>query len=118
LWHGEEDPARLLLAAALERIIAVDLADNDQLVGVALTDGEREIILVSSGGKAIRFNENEVRHMGREATGVRGIRLGAGRDLIALIVVGEGHGSPPRPAATANSPRSRSFPRTGVVARA
>ena len=72
-------------------IIAVDLADNDQLVGVSLTDGEREIILVSSGGKAIRFHENEVRHMGREAAGVRGIRLGPGHDLIALIVVGEGH---------------------------
>jgi DNA gyrase subunit A len=72
-------------------IIAVDLADNDQLVGVAITDGQREIILVSSGGKAIRFHENEVRHMGREAAGVRGIRLGPGHDLIALIVVGEGH---------------------------
>ncbi len=72
-------------------IIAVDLADNDQLVGVSLTDGEREVILVSSGGKAIRFNENEVRHMGREAAGVRGIRLGGGQEVIALIVVGEGH---------------------------
>ncbi len=72
-------------------IIAVDLADNDQLVGVAITDAEREIILVSSGGKAIRFHENEVRHMGREATGVRGIRLSPGHDLIALIVVGTGH---------------------------
>ncbi|HLJ38675.1 MAG TPA: DNA gyrase subunit A [Steroidobacteraceae bacterium] len=72
-------------------IIAVDLADNDQLVGVALTDGEREIILVSSGGKAIRFHEGEVRYMGREAAGVRGIRLGAGQEVIALIVVGEGH---------------------------
>ena len=72
-------------------IIAVDLADNDQLVGVAITDGEREVILVSSGGKAIRFHENEVRHMGRDATGVRGIRLGPGHDLIALIVVGAGH---------------------------
>ena len=72
-------------------IIAVDLAANDQLVGVALTDGEREIMLVSSGGKAIRFHEREVRHMGREAAGVRGIRLGPGQDLIALIVVGEGH---------------------------
>jgi DNA gyrase subunit A len=71
-------------------IIAVDLADNDQLVGVAITDGEREIILVSSGGKAIRFHEQEVRDMGREAAGVRGIRLGTGQDLIALIVVGEG----------------------------
>jgi DNA gyrase subunit A len=72
-------------------IIAVDLADNDQLVGVALTDGEREIILVSSGGKAIRFSEDAVRHMGREATGVRGIRLAEGQAVIALIVVGEGH---------------------------
>src|SRR5690349_10905174 len=47
-------------------IIAVDLADNDRLVGVAITDGEREIMLVSSGGKAIRFHEQEVRYMGRE----------------------------------------------------
>ena len=74
-------------------IIAVDLADNDQLVGVALTDAEREIMLVSSGGKAIRFHESEVRHMGREAAGVRGIRLGAGQDVIALIVVGEDPGA-------------------------
>jgi DNA gyrase subunit A len=72
-------------------IIAVDLVDNDQLVGVALTDGEREVVLVSSGGKAIRFHESEVRHMGREAAGVRGIRLLTGQALIALIVVGDGH---------------------------
>jgi DNA gyrase subunit A len=73
-------------------IIAVDLAENDQLVGVAVTDGEREIILVSSGGKAIRFHEDEVRYMGREAAGVRGIRLGTGQEVIALIVVGQGDG--------------------------
>ena len=72
-------------------IIAVDLADNDRLVGVAITDGQREIILVSSGGKAIRFHEDEVRPMGREAAGVRGIKLGDGQELIALIVVGDGH---------------------------
>jgi DNA gyrase subunit A len=72
-------------------IIGVDLRDNDRLVGVALTDGLQEIILVSSGGKAIRFNEDEVRPMGREAAGVRGIRLGDGQELIALIVVGEGN---------------------------
>jgi DNA gyrase subunit A len=71
-------------------IIAVDLADNDQLVGVAITDGEREIILVSSGGKAIRFHESEVRYMGREAAGVRGIRLLAAQEVIALIVIGAG----------------------------
>ena len=72
-------------------IIAVDLADNDRLVGVAVTDGQREVILVSSGGKAIRFPEGEVRPMGREAAGVRGIKLGEAQELIALIVIGEGH---------------------------
>jgi DNA gyrase subunit A len=72
-------------------IIGVDLHDNDRLVGVALTDGQREIILVSSGGKAIRFHEDEVRPMGREAAGVRGIKLGDDQELIALIVVGEGN---------------------------
>ncbi len=72
-------------------IIALDLAENDRLVGVGLTDGTKEIILVSSGGKAIRFNESEVRPMGREAAGVRGIKLGEGYELIALIVVGEGN---------------------------
>ncbi len=72
-------------------IIGVDLRDNDRLVGVALTDSTREVILVSSGGKAIRFHEEEVRPMGREAAGVRGIKLGEGQELIALIVVGEGN---------------------------
>jgi len=72
-------------------IIAVDLADNDRLVGVAITDSQREIILVSSGGKAIRFHEDEVRPMGREAAGVRGIKLGEAQELIALIVVGDGN---------------------------
>ncbi|HTX24141.1 MAG TPA: DNA gyrase subunit A [Steroidobacteraceae bacterium] len=71
-------------------IIAVDLRSNDRLVGVALTDGQREIILCTSGGKAIRFNEDEVRTMGRDATGVRGVKLGPGQELISLIVVGEG----------------------------
>ena len=71
-------------------IIALGLDTNDRLVGVALTDGRREIILSSSGGKSIRFNEEEVRPMGREATGVRGIKLGEGQQLISLIVVGEG----------------------------
>ena len=54
-------------------IIAVDLHENDKLVGVALTDGEREVVLVTSGGKAIRFAEDEVRAMRRDAAGVRGI---------------------------------------------
>jgi DNA gyrase subunit A len=71
-------------------IIAVNLDNNDRLVGVALTDTTRDIILSSSGGKSIRFHEEEVRPMGREATGVRGIKLSEGQELISLIVVGEG----------------------------
>ena len=72
-------------------IIAVDLRDSDQLVGVQLTDGQREIMLFTSGGKCIRFSEEEVRPMGRDSTGVRGVKLGEGQTLIALIVVGDGH---------------------------
>jgi DNA gyrase subunit A len=71
-------------------IIAVDLRDNDRLVGVALTDGRREIMLCTSGGKAIRFHEEEVRAMGREAAGVRGVSLGDGQEVIALIAVCDG----------------------------
>ena len=71
-------------------IIAVDLRADDKLVGVALTDGAREIVLVTSGGKAIRFPEHEVRAMGRDATGVRGITLAPDQEVIALIVVAAG----------------------------
>jgi DNA gyrase subunit A len=71
-------------------IIAVDLRDDDQLVGVALTDGQREIMLFTSGGKAIRFKEEEVRAMGRDSTGVRGVKLADDQFVISLIVVGEG----------------------------
>jgi DNA gyrase subunit A len=72
-------------------IIGLDLRGDDTLVGVALTDGTCDILLCTSGGKAIRFHEEEVRPMGRDATGVRGVRLGEGQRLIALLVVGEGH---------------------------
>ena len=72
-------------------IIAVDLADNDRLVGVALTQGASDLMLVSSSGKAVRFAERLVRPMGRLARGVRGIRIGANQEVIALIPMdGEG----------------------------
>jgi DNA gyrase subunit A len=71
-------------------IIAVDLREGDRLVGVGLTDGQRDIILCSSGGKAIRFKEDEVRPMGRDSTGVRGIKLAEGQEVISLVVVGDG----------------------------
>jgi DNA gyrase subunit A len=72
-------------------IIAVDLKDDDRLVSVALTNGSNEVMLFSSHGKAIRFHEEEVRAMGRDAAGVRGIRLADDARVIALIVLGEGH---------------------------
>jgi DNA gyrase subunit A len=71
-------------------IIAVSLEPSDCLVGVALTDGEREILLSTTDGKAIRFAEDQVRPMGREAAGVRGIKLADGQRVTSLIVLGEG----------------------------
>jgi DNA gyrase subunit A len=68
-------------------IIAVDLGPGDYLIGVALTDGTRDIMLFSDAGKAVRFVEDEVRPMGRAACGVRGMRLIEGQKVIALIVV-------------------------------
>jgi DNA gyrase subunit A len=71
-------------------IIAIDLRNDDKLVDVAITDGESEILLVASTGKAIRFRESDVRPMGRGAAGVRGIKLPEGHEVIALTIVGEG----------------------------
>ena len=67
-------------------IIAVDLRADDELVDVALTNGKNDILLFCDGGRVIRFNEDDVRAMGRQATGVRGMRLKDGEHLIALIV--------------------------------
>ncbi|MDR1529960.1 MAG: DNA gyrase subunit A [Burkholderiales bacterium] len=67
-------------------IIAVDLVDGDYLIGAALTDGQHDVMLFSSGGKAVRFDENDVRAMGRAAKGVRGMMLPKGQRVIALLV--------------------------------
>jgi DNA gyrase subunit A len=67
-------------------IIAVGLDEGDKLVGVAITDGTRDVILCSSGGKAIRFAEGDVRAMGRTAAGVRGIRVPQDEEVISLII--------------------------------
>ncbi len=68
-------------------LIAIDLREGDQLVDVAITDGQRDIMLLTDAGQAIRFHEEGVRAVGRSASGVRGIRLEAGQRVIALIVV-------------------------------
>jgi DNA gyrase subunit A len=67
-------------------IIAVDLDDGDVLVGAALTDGKHDVMLFSDAGKAVRFDENDVRPMGRTARGVRGMNLEEGQNVIALLV--------------------------------
>jgi len=70
-------------------IIALDLRGDDELVGVAITDGSRDVMLCTSAGKAIRFSEEQVRTMGRTACGVRGVRLQPGQRVISLIIVSE-----------------------------
>ena len=71
-------------------IIALDLKEGDELIGVDLTDGGQDIMLFSSAGKAVRFDERSVRPMGRAAAGVRGIRLDPGQRVISLVVAREG----------------------------
>ncbi len=67
-------------------IIAVNLDDGDVLIGAAITDGAHDVMLFSDSGKAVRFDENDVRPMGREARGVRGMQLEDGQTVIALLV--------------------------------
>jgi DNA gyrase subunit A len=67
-------------------IIAVDLDDGDFLIGAALTDGKHDVMLFSDGGKAVRFDEDDVRSMGRNARGVRGMMLDEGQSVIAMLV--------------------------------
>ncbi|EMT6576474.1 DNA topoisomerase (ATP-hydrolyzing) subunit A [Providencia rettgeri] len=73
-------------------IIAVNLNDGDELIGVDLTDGSNEVMLFSAQGKVVRFAEDAVRPMGRTATGVRGIKLMDNDKVVSLIIPrGEGH---------------------------
>lgn len=67
-------------------LIALSLKEGDMLIQAAITDGSRDIILVSSAGKAIRFNESEARAMGRTAAGVRGMRVPEGHRIVSMIV--------------------------------
>ena len=70
--------------------IAIDLREDDTLVGVAVTDGQQNVLLFGSTGKAVCFNEADVRSMGRTASGVRGMRLQEGQKIISLIIATEG----------------------------
>jgi DNA gyrase subunit A len=70
-------------------IIAVDLDDGDFLIGADLTDGKHDVMLFSDSGKAVRFDENDVRPMGRNARGVRGMMLEDTQAVIAMLVAGD-----------------------------
>jgi len=70
-------------------LIAVDLDPGDFLIGAAITDGRHDVMLFSDAGKAVRFDENDVRPMGRQARGVRGMQLDSGQAVIALLVAGD-----------------------------
>jgi len=71
-------------------IIAVNLDDDDKLIGVDITDGKRDVMLFSNAGKAVRFNEERVRAVGRTARGVRGITLTPNNKVISLIITSTG----------------------------
>lgn len=70
-------------------IIAVGLDEGDYLIGVAITDGQHDVMLFSDAGKAVRFDENDVRPMGRGARGVRGMKLAAPQRVIAMLVASD-----------------------------
>ena len=67
-------------------IIALKIREGDELVGVRLTDGEDDVLLVSRNGSAVRFNERDVRSMGRDTTGVSGMKLRKGDEVIAVEI--------------------------------
>lgn len=71
-------------------LIAINLKDGDELIGVNRTNGEEDIILVTENGMSIRFNENDVRAMGRTATGVKGITLSKGDHVVSMDLISNG----------------------------
>ncbi|MCO5784906.1 DNA gyrase subunit A [Pseudomonas sp. G11-1] len=71
-------------------LIALDLDEGDTLISAALTDGNKQIMLFSDGGKVTRFNETDVRAMGRTARGVRGMRLAEGQRLVSMLIAEDG----------------------------
>ena len=71
-------------------VIAINITDNDEVIDVRLTNGKNEIIMANRNGRAVRFDENTIRTMGRTATGVRGMRLDGGDDaVVGMIVVND-----------------------------
>ncbi|MEY4262195.1 MAG: gyrase (type topoisomerase), subunit, partial [Pseudomonadota bacterium] len=70
-------------------IIAINLDDNDFLIGAEITDGSNDIVLVSNGGKAVWFDEEDVRSMGRNTRGVRGMKLQEDQQVLSLLIASD-----------------------------
>ena len=86
LRHVKKTPLSEFSRPRNNGIIAIGLDQGDYLIGVALTEGKHDVMLFSDNGKAIRFDENDVRPMGRSARGVRGMKLGTEQKVISLLV--------------------------------
>lgn len=71
-------------------LIAIGLREDDELIGVKLTNGEKEVLLVTKGGMSIKFDENDIRHMGRTAMGVKGITLAKDDKVVSVSLCDEG----------------------------
>ena len=96
-------------------IIAVDLDPGDYLIGARLTDGRHDVMLFSDGGKAVRFDEEDVRPMGRNARGVRGMTLEDGQSVIAMLVAEQEETDSDNPVSVLTATENGYGKRTSIV---
>ena len=96
-------------------IIAVDLDPGDYLIGARLTDGHHDVMLFSDGGKAVRFDEEDVRPMGRNARGVRGMMLEEGQSVIAMLVAEQEETDSDNPVSVLTATENGYGKRTSIV---
>ena len=82
----KKTPLEAFSRVRADGIIAIDIVEGDELLEAWLTDGDTQVVLGSSGGRAIRFNETDVRSMGRKSRGVRGMKLGADEEVVGMVV--------------------------------
>ena len=84
-WHGS-GMGVMEMSHRGKEFIAINLDEGDQLIGAAITDGQHDVMLFSDGGKAVRFDEDDVRVLGRDTRGVRGMNLEEHQSVIAMLV--------------------------------
>ena len=106
--HGEEDPVQDFSNVMSRGIIAIGIEKDDELVAAALTDGSEIVFLATHEGMAMRFDENDVRPMGRPAYGVRGMDLGKGDYIVGMAITPKEAPHRTRPTARPNGKVARS----------